>query len=450
MDPPPQGGAEAAGQQPNAEPVDSTAVSKRPIGNRRFSPNLNNRMRPEESPVAGAAAANTKATGKDFRKFQRPRNPVKSEEDAGNSYGIMPHYVAAERVAKASPNSSAAHASGGAGEHSNLGGSGGGSGFKSSSGIGGSLGSAKAVKANKASRVSSSIASGLFSNVLNDTAPVTLPLCLEPPSVKIYSDPFCVPAPALPAAAAPSAVSSTFGPENKMFFIQLPRTFPALPSDVSASPSERPFYNNITQMSTTGSRFHVDPLPVTAAAASSAMSGDFKPILPIDARSSASGLLIPPAEESVVIKEEDDSSDDMSSAQKVSVPSDQAPAAGSSTYTAPTFDILDTREDHVSDKFMNSGQLGTMRFWKSGRVTMMVGGIEFNVSRGAESNFLQQVQRAAARAQAPLRTNHVQVVNISVPDKSMDVLGQVRLFVCLSIDIVRDARDLFSSTGASF
>jgi hypothetical protein len=68
---------------------------------------------------------------------------------------------------------------------------------------------------------------------------------------------------------------------------------------------------------------------------------------------------------------------------------------------------------------------------------MMVGGIEFNVSRGAESNFLQQVQRAAARAQPPLRTNHVQVVNISVPDKSMDVLGQVRLFVCLSIDIVR-------------
>jgi hypothetical protein len=109
-------------------------------------------------------------------------------------------------------------------------------------------------------------------------------------------------------------------------------------------------------------------------------------------------LLISPAEESVVIKEEDDSSDDMNSGQKDLTSSDQGPPPGSCTYTAPAFDILDTREEHVSDKFMNSGQLGTMRFWKSGRVTMMVGGIEFDVSRGAESNFLQQVQPAVARA----------------------------------------------------
>jgi hypothetical protein len=52
-----------------------------------------------------------------------------------------------------------------------------------------------------------------------------------------------------------------------MFFIQLPRSFPALPVDFSVTPSERPFYNNITQMSTTGSRFHVDPLPVPATSA---------------------------------------------------------------------------------------------------------------------------------------------------------------------------------------
>jgi hypothetical protein len=176
-----------------------------------------------------------------------------------------------------------------------------------------------------------------------------------------------------------------------MFFIQLPRTFPALPVDFSVSPSERPFYNNISQMSTTGSRFHVDPLPVSATAApSSANAADIKPIAPHDSRS-ASGLLIPPAEESVVIKEEDDSSDDMASAEKASALVDQAPPPGSCTFTPPAFDILDTREDHVSDKFMNSGQLGTMRFWKSGRVTMMVGSIEFDVSRGAESNFLQQV-----------------------------------------------------------
>jgi hypothetical protein len=402
MDPPPQDGAAAAGQQPNVDAADS----KRPIGNRRFSPNLNNRMRPEELAAASATPANTKVVGKDFRKFQRQRNTVKSEEDASNSYGIMPHYVAAERVAKTSANSSAAHASGGAaaggtGENSGLGGSWGsgfGLGSKSSMGIGGSNLSAKAIKANKAAqRLSSSVASGLFSNVFNDTAPVTLPLCLEPPSVEIYSDPFSVPAPHAPAER--SSVSSTFGPENKMFFIQLPRTFPALPSDFSGSPSERPFYNNITQMSTAGSRFHVDPLPVSATApASSALAIDTKPALPIDARSSASGLLFPPAEESVVIKEEDDvSSDDVNSGQKDLIPSDQGPPPGSCTYTAPAFDILDTREDHVSDKFMNSGQLGTMRFWKSGRVTMMVGGIEFDVSRGAESNFLQQVQPAVAR-----------------------------------------------------
>jgi hypothetical protein len=397
-----QDGAAAGGQQPNVDAADS----KRPTGNRRFSPNLNNRMRPEEVAAASAAPANAKAVGKDFRKFQRQRNPVKSEEDASNSYGIMPHYVAAERVAKTSANSSAAHAGGGAaaggtGEHSGLGssfGSGTGLGSKSSMGIGGSNFSAKAIKANKAAqRLSSSVASGLFSNVFNDTAPVTLPLCLEPPSVEIYSDPFCVPAPAPPAAAELSSVSSAFGPENKMFFIQLPRTFPALPSDFSGSPSERPFYNNITQMSTSGSRFHVDPPPVSAAA-SGALAVDTKPSLPMDARSSASGLLIPPAEESVVIKEEDDSSDDMTSGQKDVVPSDQGPPPGSCTFTAPAFDILDTREDHVSDKFMNSGQLGAMRFWRSGRVTMMVGGIEFDVSRGAESNFLQQVQRAAVHA----------------------------------------------------
>jgi hypothetical protein len=380
-------GGAAAGDAPSAVPNPSVAPG------RRFSPNLNNRMRPEEAPAASAAPANPKNFGKDARRFQRPRNPAKSEEDASNSYGIMPHYVAADRVAKSSQNSSAGHSGGGAGEHNSGGGSGGvggGSGSKLNSGIGGGIGLAKAVKSNKASRLSSSIASGLFSNVLNDTAPVNLPLRLEPPPVEVYSDPFCIPVPPPPAVASASTVSSTFGPESKMFFIQLPRTFPALPSDFSASPSERPFYNNITQMSSSGSRFHVDPLPVSAASAA-AIAADTKPAAPIDARSSASGLLIPPAEESVVIKEEDDSSDDATSAQKVAALFDQAPPAGSCTYTPPAFDILDTREDHVSDKFMNSGQLGTMRFWKSGRVTMMVGNIEFDVSRGAESNFLQQV-----------------------------------------------------------
>ncbi|TEB14355.1 hypothetical protein C9890_0679, partial [Perkinsus sp. BL_2016] len=107
----------------------------------------------------------------------------------------------------------------------------------------------------------------------------------------------------------------------------------------------------------------------------------------------------PPTEESVVVKDEDDSSDDMATAHNASTLFDQPPPSGSCTFTAPTFDILDTREDHVSDKFRNSGQLGTMRFWKSGRVTMMVGGIEFDVSRGAESNFLQQVS-AALRSRA--------------------------------------------------
>ena len=183
-----------------------------------------------------------------------------------------------------------------------------------------------------------------------------------------------------------------------MFFIQLPRTFPALPIDCSGSPSERPFYNNITQMSSSGSRFHVDPPPVAATAAFAA--ADMKPVLPVESRSSASGLLIaPPTEESVVVKDEDDSSDDMATAHNASTLFDQPPPPGSCTFTAPTFDILDTREDHVSDKFRNSGQLGTMRFWKSGRVTMMVGGIEFDVSRGAESNFLQQVS-AALRSRA--------------------------------------------------
>jgi hypothetical protein len=377
-------GGGAAGDAPPAAPNPSVAPG------RRFSPNLNNRMRPEEAPAASAAPANPKNFGKDARRFQRPRNPIKSEEDASNSYGIMPHYVAAERAAKLSQNSSAGHSGGGAGEHNSGGGSGGiggGPGSKLNSGIGAGFGFAKAVKSNKASRLSSSIASGLFSNVLNDTAPVNLPLRLEPPPVEVYSDPFCIPVPPPPVVASASTVSSTFGPENKMFFIQLPRTFPALPTDFSASPSERPFYNNITQMSSSGSRFHVDPLPVSAAS----IAADVKPAAPIDARSSASGLLISPAEESVVIKEEDDSSDDATSAQKPAAVVDQGPPAGSCTYTPPAFDILDTREDHVSDKFMNSGQLGTMRFWKSGRVTMMVGNIEFDVSRGAESNFLQQV-----------------------------------------------------------
>jgi hypothetical protein len=387
MDPGSPAGGAAAGDAPPAAPNPSVAPG------RRFSPNLNNRMRPEEATAASAAPANPKNFGKDARRIQRPRNPVKPEEDASNSYGIMPHYVAAERAAKSSQNSSAGNSGGGAGEHNSGGGSGGiggVSGSKLNSGIGGGIGFAKAVKSNKASRLSSSIASGLFSNVLNDTAPVNLPLRLEPPPVEIYSDPFCIPVPPCPAVASASTVSSTFGSENKMFFIQLPRTFPALPTDFSASPSERPFYNNITQMSSTGSRFHVDPLPVSAATAA-AIAADTKPAAPIDARSSASGLLIPPAEESVVIKEEDDSSDDATTAHKAATLFDQPPPAGSCTYTAPVFDILDTREDHVSDKFMNSGQLGTMRFWKSGRVTMMVGNIEFDVSRGAESNFLQQV-----------------------------------------------------------
>jgi hypothetical protein len=399
MDPASQNGGAAADAPLKAEAAESTRPAS---SSRRFSPNLNNRMRPEDLPAA-AAPANAKSSYKDNRKFQRQRNPVKPEEDASNSYGIMPHYVAAERAAKSLHNTSGAQGGGGGGgsgggggvggggEHSSLGGSagGGGANFKLPSGIGYGA-AAKSFKGSKsASRVSTSVASGLFSNISNDTAPVTLPLRLEPPSVEIYSDPFCVPADDHHATPAPSTVSSTFGAENKMFFIQLPRSFPALPVDFSVTPSERPFYNNITQMSTTGSRFHVDPLPV-ATTSSSAAAADTKPVIPNDSRS-ASGLLIPPAEESVVIKEEDGSSDDAASAPQTSALSDHAPPPGSCTFTPPPFDILDTREDHVSDKFMNSGQLGTMRFWKSGRVTMMVGNIEFDVSRGAESNFLQQV-----------------------------------------------------------
>jgi len=383
----------AAGEQPKAQAAGS---------NRRFSPNLNNRMKPEDLPAADVAPANARAGGKDFRKFQRQRTPVKADEDASNSYGIMPHYVPAERVTKASSSAGSAHAGGGGGGVGGgawgvggVGGAGGvgGVGSKLGSGVGGGVANAKANKASKAlNRLSSSVASNFLSNILNDTAPVALPLRQQPPSVEIYSDPFCVPVPTPESAAEPTAVSSAFGSEDKMFFIQLPRTFPALPSDFSMSPSERPFYNNITQMSSTGSRFHVDPPPVAATAASFSAAADIKPILPIEARSSASGLLIPPpTEESVVVKDEGDSSDDMAAAHKAATLFDQPPPAGSCTFTAPAFDILDTREDHVSDKFRNSGQMGTMRFWKSGRVTMMVGGIEFDVSRGAESSFLQQV-----------------------------------------------------------
>jgi hypothetical protein len=356
-------------------------------------------MKVEESTAADASPTNAKAAGRDTRKFQRQRNPIKSEEDASNSYGIMPHYVAAERGTKAPHGTTSSHASasGGGSEHGGLGGLGGaGSGISSpsNSGIASSCGSAvKAIKNNKITARLSGSASGCLSDALNDTAPVTLPLRLEPPSVEIYSNPFCAPAVCSASAPAAAAVSSTFGSENKMFFIQLPRTFPALPNDFSAAPSERPFYNNITQMSTSGSRFHVDPPPVAASSTSaSAMAADAKPAQPSDSRSRASGLLIPPAEESVVIKEEGDSSEESDIAQKTAALFDPLPLSGSLSYTAPAFDILDTREDHVSDKFKNSGQLGTMRFWKSGRVTMMVGSIEFDVSRGAESNFLQQVR----------------------------------------------------------